>query len=104
MKKENKLWLPEGSMTVIPIPFSIKGESMLEKLKQLADNNLLAVNPEQFEDLMSDLRTARVEGRKLLKDKTSSQTWNLLDTLRLSTEYYDMNMVQQTRYDPTQKT
>lgn len=91
-KRDNKYWHPEGTMTIIPMPFGIKGESMLEKLKEIADKQLLAVNPEQFEDLMSDLRTARVEGRKLLKDKTSNQTWDLLDALRLSTEYYDMDI------------
>lgn len=91
-KKENPYWKPEGTMTVIPIPFSIKGESMLEKLKDFADKGLLAVNPEQFEDLMSDLRTARVVGRKLEKDKASNQTMDLLDALRLSTEYYDLDV------------
>jgi hypothetical protein len=91
MKRDNKYWIPEGTMTVIPIPFGIKGEPMLEKLKELSDKGLLAINPEQFEDLMSDLRTARVEGRKLLKDKSSNQTWDLFDALRLSTEYYDLD-------------
>lgn len=91
-RKENKYWLPEGTMSVIPIPFSIKGESMLEKLKELSDKGLMAINPDKFEDLMSDLRTARVTGRKLEKDKTSSQTWDLFDALRLSTEYYDMDI------------
>ena len=95
MKKQNKYWTPEGTMTVIPIAFSIKGETMIEKLKELSDKGLLAVNPEKFEDLMSDMRTARVEGRKLLKDKLSNQTWDLLDALRMSVEYYDMNTVPQ---------
>jgi len=104
MKRDNKYWTPEGTMTVIPIPFSIKGESMIEKLIELSDKGLLAVNPERFEDLMSDMRTARVEGRRLLKDKLSNQTWDLLDALRLSTEYYDMNMVSNQKYDNTQKT
>ena len=90
-KKQNPYWMPEGTMTVIPVPFSIKGQPMLEKLRELADKGLLAVNPEQFEDLMSDLRQARVEGLKLLKDKQSTQTFDLFDALRLSTEYYDMN-------------
>ena len=90
-KKLNKYWTAEGTMTVIPTPFSIRGEPMLEKLKELADKGLLAINPELFEDLMSDLRTARVEGRKLLKDKLSTLTWDLLDALRLSCEYYEMN-------------
>jgi len=101
MKKENKYWQAEGTMTVIPIPFSVKGESMLEKVKELSDKGLLAVNPDQFEDLMSDLRTARVEGRKLLKDKTSSQTWDLFDALRLSCEYYDMNPDRDNTYGNT---
>lgn len=90
-KKQNPYWQPEGTMTIIPIPFNIKGESMLENLKELSDKSLLAINPDKFEDLMSDLRTARVEGRKLLKDKTSSQTWDLLDALRLACNYYEMN-------------
>jgi len=92
-KKENPYWTPEGTMTVIPIAFSIKGQPMLEKLKELSDKGLLAANPEMFPDLLSDLRTARVEGLKLLKDKQSTLTWDLLDALRLSTEYYDMDMV-----------
>jgi hypothetical protein len=91
-KKQNPYWQAEGSMTVIPVPFNIRGEPMLEKLKDFADKGLLAVNPEQFEDLMSDLRTARVQGRKLEKDKTSNQTMDLLDALRLSTEYYDLDV------------
>jgi hypothetical protein len=64
---------------------------MLEKLKDFADKGLLAVNPDKFEDLMSDLRVARVQGRKLEKDKASNQTMDLLDALRLSTEYYDLD-------------
>ena len=92
-KKDNPYWSAEGTMTVIPIPFSIKGQPMLEKLKELSDKGLLAANPEMFPDLLSDLRTARVEGLKLLKDKQSTLTWDLLDALRLSTEYYDMDMV-----------
>ena len=91
-RKENAYWKPEGTMTVIPIPFNIKGEPMLEKLKDFADKGLLAVNPDKFEDLMSDLRTARVIGRKLEKDKASNQTMDLLDALRMSVEYYDLDI------------
>lgn len=91
-KKENAYWKPEGTMTIIPIPFNIKGEPMLEKLKDFADKGLLAVNPEVFDDLMSDLRIARVQGRKLEKDKSSNQTMDLLDALRLSTEFYDLDV------------
>lgn len=91
-RTENPYWKPEGTMSIIPIPFNIKGESMLEKLKDFADKGLLAVNPEAFEDLMSDLRIARVQGRKLEKDKASNQTMDLLDALRLSTEFYDLDV------------
>jgi hypothetical protein len=91
-KKENAYWKPEGTMYVIPIPFNIKGEPMLEKLKDFADKSLLAVNPDVFPDLMSDLRIARVEGRKLLKEKQTNQTMDLLDALRLSTEFYDLDV------------
>lgn len=92
-RKENAYWIPEGTMSIIPIPFNIKGEPMLEKLKDFADKGLLAINPEQFEDLMSDLRVARVQGRKLEKDKAANQTMDLLDALRLSTNYYDLDTV-----------
>lgn len=91
-RKENAYWKPEGTMSIIPIPFNIKGEPMLEKLKDFADKGLLAVNPDKFEDLMSDMRIARVEGRKLIKEKASNQTMDLLDALRLSCEYYDLDV------------
>lgn len=91
-RSDNPYWKPEGAMAIIPIPFNIKGESMLEKLKDFADKGLLAVNPDAFEDLMSDMRTARVEGRKLIKEKASNQTMDLLDALRLSTEFYDLDV------------
>jgi hypothetical protein len=91
-KRQNPYWKAEGTMTVIPIPFSIRGEPMLEKLKDFADKGLLAANPEKFEDLLSDLRTARVVGRKLEKDKQTNQTMDLLDALRLSSEFYDLDV------------
>lgn len=91
-KRENAYWKAEGTMSIIPVPFNVRGEPMLEKLKDFADKGLLAVNPEQFEDLMSDLRVARVQGRKLEKDKSANQTMDLLDALRLSTEYYDLDI------------
>jgi len=90
-KSENPYWKAEGTMNIIPIAFNVRGEPMLEKLKDFADKGLLAVNPDKFEDLMSDLRTARVQGRKLEKDKAANQTMDLLDALRLSTEYYDLD-------------
>ena len=91
MKKQNKYWEPEGQMIIIPIAFNVRGEPMIEKLKDLGDKGMLAVNPEQFEDLMSDLRQARTQGLKLEKDKLSNQTMDLLDSLRLALEYYQFN-------------
>lgn len=92
-KDNNNYWRLEGMMSIIPIPFNVRGEPMLEKLKDFADKGLLAINPDKFEDLMSDMRVARVQGRKLEKDKSTNQTFDLLDALRLSTEYYDMDNV-----------
>ena len=79
----------EGSMTIIPIPFNLKGERMLERLKAFGDNNLLAINAEAFADLMSDLRIARVVGTKLEKNKAVGEQMDLLDSLRLSLEFYE---------------
>lgn len=79
----------EGSMSIIPVPFNLKGEHMLERLKAFGDNSLLAINAELYPDLMSDLRIARVTGLKLEKNKAVGEQMDLLDSLRLALEFYE---------------
>ena len=89
---DNKRLPLEGTMTVIPMAFNIHGEPMLERLKKLGDNGQLAINADVFPDLMSDLRTARVTGLKLEKDKAAGQQMDLLDSLRLALEFYQTRL------------
>ena len=64
------------------IPFNIKGESMLERLKKFGDNGQLAINTDVFP-------MARVNGLKLEKDKAAGQQMDLFGSLRLALEFYD---------------
>jgi hypothetical protein len=77
---------PIWAMQIVPIPFSVKHKQMLEKLIKMANKGNLAVNPDRFPELTSDLNIAKSEDLKL--DKKAPNTLDLLDGLRLALERF----------------
>jgi hypothetical protein len=71
---------PSSEMRIIPIPFSINHAKMLQHLKMLIDEGLIAISP---------LRTAVATEYKLDKSGKTTQHHDILDAFRLAVQLYD---------------
>ena len=76
-------------MIVVPVPFSIEGDKMLQHTKWLLDekdgSSLIAIDKERFHKLVTSLRTAVANEYKLDKKHTSFN--DILDAFRLSLQF-----------------
>ena len=79
---------PSREMRIIPIPFSINHAKMLQHLKMLIDEGLIAISP-RFEKLITSLRTAVATEYKLDKSGKTTQHHDILDAFRLAVQLYD---------------
>jgi hypothetical protein len=88
MKRE-----PEAYMQVVPIAFNKYGPSMLEHSKMWVESGFMAIHPDHFPRLCSQLRTATLKGAddwRLEKDtaEVGHQTYDSLDAFRLALKYF----------------
>jgi hypothetical protein len=82
--------LNDSGMNIIPVPFSIYNDAMTQKAKSLMDSHLIAVDSEKFQELILDLRNAKVDDKgKLEKDETNKM--DLFDGLRLALRFFNIN-------------
>lgn len=89
MKRE-----PEAYMQVVPIAFNKYGPMMLERAKMWVESGFMAIHPDHFPRLLSELRTAKLKGSgedwRLEKatSEVGGQTYDSLDAFRLSLKYF----------------
>jgi hypothetical protein len=73
-------------MQIVPINFSTDGKQMLDRVKNYISKKWVAINPDDFPELLTELRIATANEEMQL-DK-SVFTHDLLDALRLAMCYY----------------
>jgi hypothetical protein len=81
-REEDKLYL---YMNIVPINFSTKHRTMLGNVRKWIDKCHVAIDPDLFPELLTELRIATADEEMTL-DKTE-YSMDLLDSLRLSMEY-----------------
>jgi hypothetical protein len=81
-KREDKLYL---YMNIIPVNFSTKHRAMLGNVRKWIDKSHVAIDPDLFPELLTELRIATSDEEMSL-DKTE-YSMDLLDSLRLAMEY-----------------
>jgi hypothetical protein len=72
-------------MDIVPVNFSTKHKTMLANLKKWLDMGRMAIDSEQFPELMTELRIATSD-EDLSLEKSKEYTFDLLDSLRLAME------------------
>jgi hypothetical protein len=95
MKRE-----PESYMQVVPIAFNKYGPSMLERAKMWVESGFMAIHPEHFPRLCSQLRTAKLkntEDWRLEKGtaEVGHQTYDSIDSFRLALKYFRIDRPQE---------
>ena len=69
---------PSSEMRIISVPFSTNHAKMLQHLKMLIDEGLIAISP-KFDELIIALRTAVATEYKLDKSGKTTQHHDILD-------------------------
>jgi hypothetical protein len=72
-------------MNIVPLNFSTKHRSMLGNVRKWIDKGHVAIDPDLFPELLTELRIATADEEMTL-DKTE-YSMDLIDSLRLSMEY-----------------
>jgi hypothetical protein len=72
-------------MNNVPVNFSTKHRAMLGNVRKWIDKGHVAIDPDLFPELLTELRIATADEEMTL-DKTE-YSMDLLDSLRLSMEY-----------------
>ena len=72
-------------MNIVPVNFSTKHRAMLGNVRKWIDKGHIAIDPDLFPELLTELRIATSDEEMSL-DKTE-YSMDLLDSLRLSMEY-----------------
>jgi len=80
---------PHQVMRVIPVAFSMYHAQMLQKVKLFLDEGFLLIRP-KFEKLIISLQSATAREYSLDKSGKTTQFHDVLDSLRLSTQLYDL--------------
>ena len=80
---------PHQVMRVIPVAFSMYHAQMLQKVKLLLDEGYLLIHP-RFQKLIISLQSATAREYHLDKTGKTTQYHDILDSLRLSTQLYDL--------------
>ena len=70
-------------MKVMPIPFSVTGKEMIEHIRNIADNQRIAINKQEHAKLLMQMRIAFSDESGNL-DKEGANTMDLFDALRLA--------------------
>jgi hypothetical protein len=73
-------------MQIVPINFSTNGKQMLDKLKKYISKKWMAIDSDQFPELLTELRVATANEEMALDKHVF--THDLLDATRLSMCYY----------------
>jgi hypothetical protein len=76
-------------MKVIPVAFSIYHAEMLQKVKLFLDQGFLLIHP-KFQKLIISLQSATAREYHLDKSGKTTQFDDVLDSLRLSTQLYNL--------------
>jgi hypothetical protein len=85
-------------MCVIPVNFDLKTKrQILQNVKELLDQSMIAINQKKHTNLISSLRTAIATD--LLLDKKNTTSDDLLDALCLSCMRISINQPEVQRYD-----
>jgi hypothetical protein len=71
-------------MNIVHVNFSTKHKAMLDNVRKWIDKGMVAIDPDLFPELLTELRITTSDEEMSL-DKTDSM--DLLDSLRLSMEY-----------------
>jgi hypothetical protein len=74
-------------MQIVPINFSTDGKQMLDKVKKWISKKWVAIDPDLFPELLTELRVATATNEEMQLDKHVF-THDLLDALRLSMCYF----------------
>jgi hypothetical protein len=74
-------------MQIVPINFSTDGKQMLDKVKKWISKKWVAIDPDLFPELLTELRVATATNEEMQLDKHIF-SHDLLDSLRLSMCYY----------------
>jgi hypothetical protein len=74
-------------MQIVPVNFSTDERQMLDKVKKYISKKRLAIDPDAFPELLTELRVATANNEEMQLDKHVF-THDLLDALRLSMCYY----------------
>jgi len=74
-------------MKIVPVNFAERGKIMLAKVVKLLDMNKVAISPDLFPELLTEMRIATADEDLRLDKKEYSM--DLLDSLRLAFEFID---------------
>ena len=74
-------------MKIVPVNFAERGKIMLAKVVKLLDMNKVAISPDLFPELLTEMRIATADEDLRLDKKDYSM--DLLDSLRLAFEFID---------------
>jgi hypothetical protein len=72
-------------MNIVPVNFGEKGKIMLGNVKKWIDKGKVAIDPDLFPELLTEMRISTADEELRLEKK--DYTMDLLDSLRLAFEY-----------------